>query len=163
MIGTHNIHRVVEAVEQTLLGNTIYISDMKKLPELNLPKVRNNDYVEILIISTGCLGRCTFCKTRYARGKLRSQPIDAVMKRVAEIMENPNIKEIWISSEDVGAYGLDIGTTIVELLQSLINVLPSVINSIIQDYYVKNRNGKSSIYLQLFERPCTYIKTSSGL
>lgn len=32
--------------------------------------------------------------------------------------------EIWLSSEDTGAYGLDIGTTLPELLEKLVVVIP---------------------------------------
>jgi threonylcarbamoyladenosine tRNA methylthiotransferase CDKAL1 len=42
------------------------------LPRLDLPKIRRNRLVEIIPLSTGCLGACTYCKTRHARGKLGS-------------------------------------------------------------------------------------------
>lgn len=35
------------------------------------------------------------------------------------------MREIWLSSEDTGAYGRDIGSSLPELLQALIRVLPS--------------------------------------
>jgi len=34
------------------------------------------------------------------------------------------VKEIWITSEDTGAYGRDIGTNIAELLKNIVNSLP---------------------------------------
>ena len=34
------------------------------------------------------------------------------------------VNEIWLSSEDTGAYGRDIGTDIVTLLKSIVEVLP---------------------------------------
>ena len=34
------------------------------------------------------------------------------------------VKEIWITSEDTGAYGRDIGTNIAELLELLVSHLP---------------------------------------
>ena len=33
-------------------------------------KVRRNQHVEIVPLSTGCLGACTYCKTKHARGGL---------------------------------------------------------------------------------------------
>ena len=65
MIGVSQIDRVVEAVEQTLQGNTVRMMAKKELPRLDLPKVRKNPLVEIIPLSTGCLGACTYCKTRY--------------------------------------------------------------------------------------------------
>lgn len=35
------------------------------------------------------------------------------------------VREIWLSSEDTGAYGLDIGTDVAQLLDSLVAVLPT--------------------------------------
>lgn len=34
------------------------------------------------------------------------------------------MREIWLSSEDTGAYGRDIGTNLPELLNALVAVLP---------------------------------------
>lgn len=35
------------------------------------------------------------------------------------------VREIWLSSEDTGAYGRDIGTDLPELLRGLVDILPS--------------------------------------
>ena len=34
------------------------------------------------------------------------------------------VREIWLSSEDTGAYGRDIGASLPALLRSLVEVLP---------------------------------------
>lgn len=34
------------------------------------------------------------------------------------------VREIWLSSEDTGAYGRDIGTSLPQLLRALVDVLP---------------------------------------
>ena len=75
-------------------------------------------------INTGCLGSCTYCKTRHARGKLGSYQPEAIVKRVKDVAEE-GVKEIWITSEDTGAYGRDIGTNIAELLKNVVNSLPT--------------------------------------
>ena len=40
-------------------------------------------------------------------------------------MVEEGVKEIWITSEDTGAYGRDIGTNIAELLRNIVNSLPA--------------------------------------
>ena len=95
----------------------------KELPTLDLPKIRKNKLVEIVPLSTGCLGSCTYCKTIHARGKLGSYDPVAIVDRVKQAISE-GVKEIWLTSEDTGAYGLDIKTNIVELLQSIVNVMP---------------------------------------
>jgi len=123
IIGTQQIDRVTEAVEQTLAGNTVRLLSKASLPRLDMPKVRRNPLVEIIPLSTGCLGSCTYCKTRHARGVLGSYDPDAILARVESAVKD-GVQEIWLSSEDTGAYGRDIGTTLVQLLRGILEKLP---------------------------------------
>ena len=72
VVGVTQIDRIVEVVEETIKGHAVKLISKKALPSLDLPKIRKNPQVEIIPISTGCLGSCTYCKTRHARGKLGS-------------------------------------------------------------------------------------------
>eukprot|EP00494_Astrolonche_serrata_P029625 UN29892 len=64
IIGVQQIDRVVEVVEETLKGHEVRLLSRKTLPSLDLPKVRKNKFIEILPINVGCLGACTYCKTK---------------------------------------------------------------------------------------------------
>ncbi|KAH9401220.1 Threonylcarbamoyladenosine tRNA methylthiotransferase [Tyrophagus putrescentiae] len=134
IIGVQQIDKVVEVVEQTLQGNTVRYLSMAKDRDgsgrktggasLAMPKVRRNPLVEILSINTGCLNECTYCKTKHARGKLGSyRPEEIVSRAVAAFAEG--VRELWITSEDTGAYGRDIGTNLPALLNELVKVIPS--------------------------------------
>ena len=113
----------MEVVEETLRGNVIRLLQTKKrLPSLTLPKIRRNPLVEIVPLSTGCLGSCTYCKTKHARGVLGSYPPDEILKRVEQSIRE-GVTEIWLSSEDTGAYGRDINETLPKLLNSITGVL----------------------------------------
>jgi threonylcarbamoyladenosine tRNA methylthiotransferase CDKAL1 len=125
LLGVSQIDRICEAVEETLRGNTVTMLAKKALPRLDLPKVRRNAHIEIVPLSTGCLGACTYCKTKHARGELGSYEPDEIVKRVKGAVADPLVREIWLSSEDTGAYGRDIGTSLPELLSKLQEVLPS--------------------------------------
>eukprot|EP00939_MAST-03C_sp_MAST-3C-sp1_P000736 g736.t1 len=123
VVGVHNIDRVVEVVEETLKGNTVVMTDTKKkLPRLDLPKIRRDPLVEIIPLSTGCLGSCTYCKTKHARGVLGSYAPQAIVERARTAIKE-GVKEIWLSSEDTGAYGRDIGETLPKLLNRLVRLL----------------------------------------
>lgn len=124
LLGVTQIDRVVEAVEETLRGNTVTLLKKKELPSLDLPKIRRNKHVEILPLSTGCLGSCTYCKTKHARGALGSYTPDAIQKRLRHAVEDKDVREIWLSSEDTGAYGRDIGYDLPRLLEDIISELP---------------------------------------
>lgn len=121
IIGVQQIDRVVEVVEETLKGNTVRLLDRKissvepsgSRPHrlggapLDLPKIRRNPLIEILAVSTGCLNACTYCKTKHARGVLASYPIDQLLDRAKQAFSE-GVKELWLTSEDLGAYGRDL-------------------------------------------------------
>ncbi|XP_044457555.1 threonylcarbamoyladenosine tRNA methylthiotransferase isoform X2 [Triticum aestivum] len=124
IIGVQQIDRVVEVVEETLKGHEVRLLSRKTLPSLDLPKVRKNKFIEILPINVGCLGACTYCKTKHARGHLGSYSIDSLVDRV-KIVVSEGVREIWLSSEDTGAYGRDIGTNLPNLLNAIVAELPA--------------------------------------
>ena len=124
VVGVTQIDRIVEVVERTLEGHAVRLLEKKALPSLDLPKVRRNRHVEILPLSTGCLGACTYCKTKHARGDLGSYAPEALAARVATAVAE-GVTEIWLSSEDTGAYGVDLGTDVTRLFRDLADALPA--------------------------------------
>lgn len=131
IVGVQQIDRVVEVVEETLKGHEVRLLNRKTLPALDLPKVRKNKFVEILPINVGCLGACTYCKTKHARGHLGSYTVDSLVRRVKTVISE-GVKEIWLSSEDTGAYGRDIGVNLPILLNSITAELPSTRNTMLR-------------------------------
>eukprot|EP01068_Selenidium_serpulae_P016797 Selendium_serpulae@DN6323_c0_g1_i2.p1 len=123
-IGIQQINRVVDVVEQTLQGNVVRLFGRDVLPSLDLPKIRRNPLIEIIPLSTGCLGSCTYCKTKQARGVLGSYQLSAITDRVDRALSE-GVKQIWLTSEDTGAYGLDIGSDVVQLLEAVVARLPA--------------------------------------
>mmetsp|Transcript_16042 Transcript_16042/g.40617 ORF Transcript_16042/g.40617 Transcript_16042/m.40617 type:complete len:503 (+) Transcript_16042:100-1608(+) len=131
MVGVTQIDRIVDVVEQTLSGATVRLLGKKALPQLDLPKVRRNKLVEIVPLSTGCLGSCTYCKTKHARGKLGSYAPEAIEARVEAVLDEGRAaapgelvpREIWLASEDTGAYGIDLKTSLPDLLARLTGLL----------------------------------------
>jgi len=130
MIGVQQIDRVVEVVEETLKGNSVKMFNTKREEgkkvggaKLDLPKIRRNPLVEIIAINTGCLNQCTYCKTKHARGELGSYPPEEIVARAVQSFQE-GVCEIWLTSEDTGAYGRDIGTSLPELLWKLVDVIP---------------------------------------
>eukprot|EP00392_Amoebophrya_sp_AT5.2_P001983 g1988.t1 len=117
IVGLSYVDKIVEAVEQVLQGNRVYMLDfllnpLKESPRLPkslmLPKVRKNPLIEIIAINTGCLGDCTYCKTKQARGTLQSYQLPQIVERAKYAWVVDNCQQVWLTSEDTGAYGLDI-------------------------------------------------------
>lgn len=130
VIGVQQIDRVVEVVEETLKGHSVRLLQNKKEDgrrlagaKLALPKVRKNPLIEIIPINTGCLNQCTYCKTKHARGDLASYMPEEIVERAKQAFEE-GCCEIWLTSEDTGAYGRDIGSSLPELLWQLVKVIP---------------------------------------
>jgi threonylcarbamoyladenosine tRNA methylthiotransferase MtaB len=61
----------------------------------------------IVEIQHGCDHRCTFCAIPYARGPSRSQPLGAVVQRVAALVARSS-REIVLSGVDLASYGRDL-------------------------------------------------------
>ncbi|KAI3641479.1 hypothetical protein MIR68_000609 [Amoeboaphelidium protococcarum] len=147
IVGVQQIDRIVEAVEEVLQGklfkaiqNKFATSDSSDGQlnqsggnsnkrhrkaggaKLQLPKIRKNPYVEIIPINTGCLNQCTYCKTKHARGDLGSYSIAEIVDRMQQVLHE-GVVEIWLTSEDLGAYGLDIGHTLPDLLRKVVRVV----------------------------------------
>lgn len=69
-------------------------------------------------ISQGCVGSCTFCVIPKAKGRTKSLPMGLIVEKLREKVE-AGVRHFTLSSDDSGAYGIDIGTNIVELLKKI--------------------------------------------
>ena len=96
--------------------------DYEKFPSLiggsSIPIIRNPTVTSVLPISQGCLGACTYCITRFARGSLSSYPLHDLVSE-ADIAISTGTKELLITSQDTACYGFDIGLELADLLNSL--------------------------------------------
>lgn len=72
-------------------------------------------------IAEGCTGACTFCQTRLARGKLRSYPSWWVEWLIRHGIRRGAI-EIQLTAQDTGAYGIDIKSSLPELINRLLEI-----------------------------------------
>jgi len=72
--------------------------------------------VEEIPVADGCRGKCTFCITRLARGRLTSRPLDDIVSRVRAVVTRGCV-EVRLAAQDIGLYGRDIGTGLPHLLE----------------------------------------------
>jgi len=76
----------------------------------------------VVNISEGCKGNCSYCITKKARGHLKSRPPEEVAKEVRLRLEEGAV-EVQLGSQDASAYGMDMGSSLPELL-NMINEIP---------------------------------------
>jgi len=62
--------------------------------------------IAVIPIAMGCVGRCTYCIVKQARGDLRSYAPDKLCKAVKSAVDR-GAKEIRITAQDCSAYGWD--------------------------------------------------------
>jgi len=93
----------------------------------------NNNFFT-LRISEGCLGSCSYCNIRKAIGRLKSKPVSLLLRELRKGLAENQYK-INIISSDTGSYGMDIGSTLPELLWAILNEDKRITIEFIQDLH----------------------------
>lgn len=118
LMGPSSLGKTLQIIDSALLGaKQIELAD-SDLTKTGLPKIRLNPIVGIVEIASGCMSECTFCQTKLAKGDLKSYRIGDIVRQVSSEIKD-GCKEIWLTSTDNGCYGLDIGTTLPELVNKV--------------------------------------------
>ena len=150
LLGPNSIQKIVDVAKTTLKNERMaFLRDLRE-PKICLPRIRKNPIVGIVPIAEGCEWRkCTYCITKFARGKLFSYPIDFITKEIKHSLKE-GCREIWITGQDTSAYGLDRGTDLAELLREICKIkekfflrigmmnpiyVPKILNRLIESYY----------------------------
>lgn len=118
IIGTAQLESIAKVVDKLLLDRRMVLLDKKDKNPLLIPYQKYNDAIAIVPVAEGCLGHCSYCKTKQARGNLLSYPIKDIVCTIERFI-SAGAKEIWLTSQDIGAYGIDKGGSVVELLESV--------------------------------------------
>ncbi len=83
-----------------------------------LEEQKSSPAISIITVCRGCLGNCAYCCVRNARGSLRSYSIAQLNKKFKQAIRNS--KEVWLTAQDCGCYGLDKDSSLPELLRELL-------------------------------------------
>jgi threonylcarbamoyladenosine tRNA methylthiotransferase MtaB len=75
-------------------------------------------YIEACV---GCLGKCAYCAIRFARGRLKSAPIEKVVEEFRYGLQK-GYKRFVLLGDDLGDYGRDINTDLVALLEEILKI-----------------------------------------
>jgi len=113
MVSPQNFDKIVEAA-------------MSKAKVVLLKGERRTDIVPMYIdgviaaipIAEGCLGNCSYCIVKLARGNLRSYPPRLILEKVKEALSK-GVVEIDLTAQDTAAYGLDLGVNLAELVSGI--------------------------------------------
>jgi len=106
-----HIHHIMDIIE----GKTVTFITRHKT---RCPK-QFTDVVAPLSIAEGCLFSCSYCITSQARGPLVSYPLQEVIQDMQTALDQ-GCKEIQLTAQDTGSYGMETGE------QNLGNLLQSI-------------------------------------
>ena len=74
----------------------------------------------MLKVEDGCVNFCTYCLIPYARGRVRSLPLDEAARQVRALREE-GYREIVVTGIEISSYGSDFrdGTSLIDLLERI--------------------------------------------
>ena len=111
VVGTRDRVRIVELVERAAredgvvfdVGDVMAAKGFEDIPLYGTP-TRTRAFLKI---QEGCENFCTFCIIPYARGPLRSRPLESVRREAGKLID-AGFKEIVLTGIHLGAYGRDL-------------------------------------------------------
>lgn len=108
IIGTHNIYRLPQIIEETLLNKQTIIEVWAKEGDVveNLPSSRDSKLKAWVNIMYGCDKFCTYCIVPYTRGKVRSRKKEDILNEVNDLIKE-GYKDITLLGQNVNSYGKD--------------------------------------------------------
>lgn len=124
VLGTGSYYDIVPAVEEVLAGGRPEkFGDIDApIPEVGRVLTTPRHYA-FLKIAEGCDNHCAYCIIPKLRGKLRSRPIEELVKE-AEQLAADGVKELIVVAQDTSRYGLDLygERKLAELLRQLCRI-----------------------------------------
>ena len=108
ILGTGSYNKIVDAIEQTMLG-----ADYRSFEDIHAP-VEEIDRVlttppwfAYLRIAEGCDNRCAYCIIPFLRGRFRSRKMEDIVNE-AKGLAARGVKELIIVAQDITRYGIDL-------------------------------------------------------
>ena len=118
IIGTTNRQNIVEQVEENFSHNpSTHPCCSKNFQEFEeLPHVPSKTRA-FMKIQDGCNGVCTYCIIPKVRGKSRSRSLESIKQECVTLNK---YKEIVLTGINLGMYGADINTNLVEAIRTVL-------------------------------------------
>lgn len=123
LLGAKALERINDAIESAIKNENTHFLNKETADKCGLISVEKTAKqilpIQIIPVCEGCLGNCAYCATKAARGNLKSFSKKNIIEAMRKGIDN-GTKEFWITAQDIGCYGLDLGTNIVELLNKIL-------------------------------------------
>jgi tRNA A37 methylthiotransferase MiaB len=134
----------------------------RRAKEIYHRMINQHSHCIFIEISKGCTGNCNYCLIKKAKGQIHSREIQDILKDIS-LLYDPT-KELNLVADDCGCYGVDKGSSIVQLLDDIYENFPALrlrINYLDPQYFLKYSEDFIRI-LQTMEITTLMIPLQSG-
>jgi tRNA A37 methylthiotransferase MiaB len=96
-------------------------SSLQVLPNFEVADIAGDQESFFLVLGEGCLGNCSYCAIKKAKGTIESKPLNKVIEDFRAGLAAGHGRFI-LTADDTGAYGQDLGTDIATLVEELLKI-----------------------------------------
>ena len=124
VLGNKGKSRIVEIINKYLEDRESkkIIYDLTKVEFEKMEISKFDSHTRAFVkIQDGCNAFCSYCIIPYARGRVRSKAKEDVISEVTKLV-NEGYKEIVLTGIHTGRYGIDINSSLEELLYELVEI-----------------------------------------
>ena len=126
--GTRDRAQVIDLCEQAVSGQAVQVHESEDSGFETLPAgIPHGRTRALLKIEDGCNNFCTYCIIPYARGRVRSLPVEQALDQTARLAD-AGVHEIVLTGIEIASYGKDFEPQVplTELLEKLLTAQPNV-------------------------------------
>ena len=126
--GTRDRAQVIDLCEQAVSGQAVQVHESEDSGFETLPAgIPHGRTRALLKIEDGCNNFCTYCIIPYARGRVRSLPVEQALEQTARLAD-AGVHEIVLTGIEIASYGKDFKPQVplTELLEKLLTAQPNV-------------------------------------
>lgn len=158
ILGTGDYDRIAEIIRMSAEDDNkpVITGHIDRTPECALPRtLLTPSYSAYLKIADGCDNNCTYCAIPKIRGHFRSRLPEDIISEAQRLAES-GVKELILIAQDTTRYGMDIDTTLSQLLEELVKI--DGIEWIRVHYYYTEAITKELIdTMAKYDKICNYI------
>ncbi len=122
IVDMNSIVKIVDIIQEIDIGTQNIIIKSKTKVDKSEYQLFNSDnsITGIVPISEGCLGSCTYCCVKNARGKLMCNDPKNIINNIQTQLDQ-NIKQIYLTSQDCSLYQFN-NTNLLDLIKDINNI-----------------------------------------
>ncbi len=125
ILGNSNKNDILKYISDFIKSKNkiIAINDIEKYSKFEDLKITNfNERTRAFLkIEDGCNRFCSYCIIPYARGRVRSKPIEEILLETQNLVKN-GYKEIVLVGINLSAYGIDLSLNLCDAIETICSV-----------------------------------------